>query len=61
VRSSDRCFDGGFSRGNPNCGRTVVFGTTDDSVSAKLAVNTKRAKNLENDNREDYRERQEVV
>src|SRR5579864_4590564 len=61
MRSSERCFDSRFSGGNPNSGRTVILGTADDSVPAKLAVDTKRAQKLENDNRERSRESQKTV
>src|SRR5690242_12635531 len=61
MRGSYGCLDGRFRGSHAHGGRLVILGTTDDSVSTKLAVNPKRAHQFENDDHEGCRNNQKDV
>src|SRR5690348_803419 len=61
MRGSYGCLDGRFRSSHAHGRRLVILGTTDDSVSTKLAVNPKRAQQFENDDHEGCRNNQKDV
>src|SRR5437879_13827691 len=61
MRSPYSCLDGRFRGSHAHGCRPVILGTADDSVSTKLAVNAKRAHQLENDDHEGCRDNQKDV